>query len=390
MKDFTFCIPTKIIFGQDKTLTIGKNVKKSIGNRILLAYGSGSIKENGVYDRVTQSLKEAGVEWVEFSGIRSNPVLTKVQEGINLFKNEELDGILAIGGGSVIDSAKTIAAGSQYDGDIWDCFVGQGVIRKAAPIAVVLTMAATASEMNPTAVITNEDGQAKLSISSPALYPKFSILDPVNTFSAPTNYSMYGAVDAISHLLEGYFNTSAFQLPIQHTMSEGLVRNIISSANVIYRKPDDYKARAEVMWAACLAFNGLTVAGTGGNTFPMHMIEHSLSAIYDVPHGAGLAIIVPAWLKFNLNSMCEKIAQFSRYVFRLNIEDDYDAAVEGIERLEEWFKSVGCPVRLQDVDIPITEHRMIATNAQVIAKQWGIKGYSQEVIERILMIAAAE
>ncbi|MCK5884711.1 MAG: iron-containing alcohol dehydrogenase [Bacteriovoracaceae bacterium] len=390
MKDFTFCIPTKIIFGQDKTITIGKNIKKSIGDRVLLVYGSGSIHENGIYERVINSLKEAGVEWVEFKGIRSNPVLSKVKEGIELFTKENLDGVLAIGGGSVIDSAKTIAAGAQFEGDIWDCFIGKQTIKSAAPIAVVLTMAATASEMNPTAVITNEVNQAKLSITSPALYPKFSILDPINTFSAPINYSMYGAVDAISHLLEGYFNTNAFQLPIQHTMSEGLVRNIISSANVIYRRPDDYKARAEVMWAACLAFNGITIAGTGGSTYPMHMIEHSLSAIYDVPHGAGLAIIVPAWLKFNLNSMCEKIAQFSRYVFILNIEDDYDAAIEGIERLEQWFKSIGCPVRLQDVHIPVTEHEMIATNALVIAKQWGMKNYSQEVIERILMIAAAE
>ncbi len=387
MKDFTFCIPTKIIFGKDKTADLGKNLKK-VSKRVLMVYGSGSIHDNGIYKRVTKSLKAAGIEWVEFPGVRSNPVLSKVKEGIELYKNEELDGILAIGGGSVIDSAKTIAAGVCFNGNIWDCFLGKGSIKEAAPIAVVLTMAATASEMNPTAVITNESTKAKLSITSPALYPKFSILDPTNTFSAPLDYSMYGAVDAISHLLEGYFNTSAFQLPIQHTMSEGLVRNIIACANDIYKKPDDYKARAEMMWAACLAFNGLVVSGSGGNTFPMHMIEHSLSAIYDVPHGAGLSIIVPAWLKFNLNPMCNKIAQFSRYVFRLDIEDDYEAAEIGIEKLEEWFQSIGCPVRLQEVDIPISEIRMIATNALVIAKQWDMKNYSQEVIERILMLAA--
>ncbi len=387
MKDFTFCVPTKIVFGKGRTAEIGKHLS-SLGKNILLVYGESSITKNGVYQQVTQSLTDHGIKWVDFGGVKSNPLLSKAQEGIYLYRQKKLDAILAVGGGSVIDTAKTIAAGVKYDGDIWEFFVGKGPVKEAAPIAVVLTMAATASEMNATAVITHDDFRSKLSIAGQALYPKISVLDPLNTLSAPLNYSMYGAVDAISHLLEGYFNGSDSHSPLQDTLAEGLVRNIIGSANIIYREQNNYNARADLMWAATLALNGLAVAGIGNVGFPMHMIAHSLSALYDIPHGAALAVVIPAWLKFHQTASADKIAQFSRYVFRINIENDYDAASEGITRLENWFTQVQCPTRLTHLNIPLTDLKNISLNALVTAQQWGLRHYTSEVIESILLNAA--
>lgn len=387
MKDFTFCVPTKIVFGKGRTAEIGKHIA-SLGKNVLLVYGESSIKTNGIYNQVTKSLAESDIKWIDFGGVKSNPLLSKVQEGISIFKKKKLDAILAVGGGSVIDTAKTIAAGVKYEGDIWEYFTGKGFIKDAAPVAVVLTMAATASEMNATAVITHDTLKSKLSIAGQALYPKISVLDPINTLGAPLNYSMYGAVDAISHLLEGYFNGSSSHSPLQDTLAEGLVRNIIGSANIIYKDPENYNARAELMWAATLALNGLSVAGIGSVGFPMHMIAHSLSALYDIPHGAALAVVIPAWLKFHLTASADKIAQFSRYVFRITIENDFDAATEGIVRLEKWFKLIDCPTRLKDIDIPAHDIKTISLNALVTAKQWGLKNYTPEVIESILLNAA--
>lgn len=387
MKSFEFYNPVKIVFGEGRTSEIGE-VTAPYAKRVMLLYGKSSIKANGIYEKVVNSLTEAGISWVDCSGVKSNPVLSFVKEGISLFRREKLEGIVAVGGGSVIDTAKAIAAGVHYDGDVWDFFLNKAKVEKAPPITVVLTLAATGSEMNSGGVITNETTLQKYNLHGELLFPKVSILDPVNTFSVPLNYSMYGAVDAIIHVLETYFNGRAEYTPIQDSLVEALVKNIMDAAAGIIKKHDDYNSRAVMMWAASLALNGLTPAGAGPAGFPMHMIEHSLSAIYDIPHGAGLSIVAPAWMRYAANKNPLKFARFAKMVFGIDQSDEKAAALEGIKALEDWFRSVYCPVRLEDVNISSDDIPKIAENARSLARKWGMKGeYKKEVIEDILKMA---
>lgn len=389
MKSFEFYNPTKIVFGEGKTSEIGA-FTAPMAKKVMLIYGKQSIKKNGIYDKVVKSLEEAGISFVECSGVKSNPVLSFVKKGIQLFRNENLDGIVAVGGGSVIDTAKAIAAGVYYEGDVWDFFLNKAKVEKAPPITVVLTLAATGSEMNSGGVITNESTLQKYNLHGELLFPKVSILDPVNTYTVPLNYSMYGAVDAIIHLLETYFNGRAEYTPIQDSLVEGLVKNIMEAAAGIIRKSDDYNSRAVMMWAASLALNGLTPSGAGAAGFPMHMIEHALSAIYDIPHGAGLSIVAPAWMRYAAEKDYSKFAQFADKVFGIKNADEALAASQGIKALEDWFRSIYVPVRLQDVNIPLDDIPKIAENARGLARRWGMKGeYKREIIENILKIAAA-
>ncbi|WP_027360080.1 iron-containing alcohol dehydrogenase [Desulforegula conservatrix] len=389
MKSFEFYNPTKIVFGEGKTSEIGA-FTAPMAKKVMLIYGKQSIRKNGIYDKVVKSLEEAGISFVECSGVKSNPVLSFVKKGIQLFRNENLDGIVAVGGGSVIDTAKAIAAGVYYEGDVWDFFLNKARVEKAPPITVVLTLAATGSEMNSGGVITNEATFQKYNLHGELLFPKVSILDPVNTYSVPLNYSMYGAVDAIIHLLETYFNGRAEYTPIQDSLVEGLVKNIMEAAAGIIRKSDDYNSRAVMMWAASLALNGLTTSGAGAAGFPMHMIEHSLSAIYDIPHGAGLSIVAPAWMRYAAEKDYSKFAQFADKIFGIKNADEALAASQGIKALEDWFRSIYVPVRLQDVNIPLDDIPKIAENARGLARRWGMKGeYKREIIENILKIAAS-
>lgn len=388
MKSFEFYNPVKIVFGEGKTSEIGQ-VTAPFAKKVMLLYGMNSIKKNGIYDKVVKSLEDAGISWIDCPGVKSNPVLSFVREGISTFRKDGLEGIIAVGGGSVIDTAKAIAAGVYYDGDVWDFFLNKASVEKAPPITVVLTLAATGSEMNSGGVITNEKTLQKYNLHGEHLFPKVSILDPVNTYSVPLNYSMYGAVDAIIHVLETYFNGRADFTPIQDSIVEGLVRNIMDAAAGIIKKHDDYDSRSVMMWAASLCLNGLTPAGAGPAGFPMHMIEHSLSAIYDIPHGAGLSIVAPAWMRYAVKKGAAKFARFARMVFKIDAHDDETAAAQGIKALEDWFRSVYCPVRLEDVNIPREDIPKIAENARSLARKWGMKGeYKKEVIEDILTMAS--
>jgi alcohol dehydrogenase YqhD (iron-dependent ADH family) len=386
MQDFIFYNPTKIIFGKGKTKLVGK-VTIQYGKRALLLYGMGSVKKSGVYDAVADSLKEAGVEFVDCGGIKSNPVLSFVYKAIELFKKEKLEIITAVGGGSVIDTAKAIAAGVCYDGDVWDFFIGKSRVRKAIPIIVVLTLPASASEMNDGSVITKEETKQKYSFGGEPLFPKVSILDPVNTCTIPINYSMYGAVDAIVHLLEGYFNASDPHTPFQDRLVEGLIKTIIESAEIIFNESENYNARADMMWCATLGLNGLAPAGVGSTGFPMHMLEHSLSAIYDIPHGAGLSIILPAWMKYKSKETPSKFAQFAERIFNINSGSIQQKAILGIESLEKWFEMIGVPIRLEYYNIPSIDIPQIAENAFGLAQVWGLKEYSIDVNKEILDLA---
>lgn len=383
MQPFVFHNPTKIIFGVKTVGKVGRSAA-SYGKKGLLVYGRDSIKRTGVYAQVADSLRAAGVEWVEHGGVKSNPVLSHVQAGVALAKAEQVDVIIAVGGGSVLDASKAIAAGALYDGDVWDFFSDTAQVQQALPLVTVLTLAATGSEMNSGGVVTNEATQQKFNIGSPHLFPKVSILDPSLTHTVPLDYTAYSAVDAISHLLEGYFTSVDTATSLQDRFVEGLVQTIIESTEQILAKPDDADARATMMWAATWALNGLSTAGIGLYGFPNHMIEHSLSALYDMAHGAGLAIVMPAWMAYSAERHPAKFAQFARRVFGCSGADEQQVAQAGVEALKQWFVKIGSPVTLEQAEVPRADIPAIATNATMLAHKWGMQEYSAEVISTIL------
>jgi alcohol dehydrogenase YqhD (iron-dependent ADH family) len=389
MQNFVFENPTKIIFGKDRIEKVGEEVKR-FGTRVLFVYGQGSIKKHGVYDRIIASLQEAGVAVVEFGGVKSNPVLSHALKGIELARSEKTDVVLAAGGGSVMDTAKAIAVGAKAspDQDMWDFFTFKQRIKAALPIITVVTVSASASEMNSAAVITREDTSQKYTIQSPLIQPKTSILDPTMLFTLSPQYSAYSTVDAITHMLEGYFNNTEPMSPLQDRLVEGLIHTMMESMDVILKDPHNYDARANTMWAVVLAFNGLTTAGMGRIAFPSHMIEHSLSALYDIAHGAGLSIVLPAWMKYAAHLNPPKFARFAREIFNTEKTDDLNAALDGIDRLKEFFVSIGSPVSLKDANIPSTDIEKIADNAAGTARLWGMRSYTQEVIADILTLSA--
>lgn len=388
MQNFIYENPTKIIFGQGQIKRIGQEAAR-FGKKVLLIYGQGSIKKNGVYDQVMSSLLESKLAIVEFPGVRSNPVLSYAVLGIETAKREGVEAIIAVGGGSVIDTAKTIAAGVMVDHDVWEFFTYRKTIQSALPVLTVVTISASASEMNAAAVITREEGRQKFSIRSLHIQPKVSILDPSVLFTLDNAYSAYSAVDAVTHMLEGYFNnTETNPSPLQDGMVEGLMKTIMGATEKILRQPEDYDARANMMWAATLAFNGLTTAGMGQVALPVHMIEHSLSALYDVAHGAGLSIVLPGWMKSQLPSKAGRFAKLARDLFGVTAGKDEEAAREGIYRLKNWFSLIGSPVSLREARIPVQDIEKIAENAFALAQVWGLKTYSKEAITEILELCA--
>jgi hypothetical protein len=386
MKDFEFYNSTRIIFGKGKTTLLGE-LTYPYGRRVLLVYGQASAKRKGLLEIVKMSLDNAGIEYVECGGVKSNPVVSFVRSAIDLVRKMKLEAIVAVGGGSVIDTAKAIAAGVHYQSDVWDFFAGTARVLKAMPITVVLTLAASASEMNDGGVITNEETQQKFGFGGEALLPKVSILDPMNTFSVPVDYTMYGAVDAIVHALEGYFNSSDPDTPFQDRFVESLVLTIKEAAETLLTNPVDYNARANLMWCATLALNGLTTAGVGVEGYPMHMIEHSLSALYDIPHGAGLAIVTPAWMRYHSTRSPERFALFADKIFCIRKDSVEEQAKIGIDSFEQWLRTIGTPTRLRDVGIPTTDITKIAENAVMLAQRWNLKNYTKEVISQILSLA---
>jgi len=383
MQNFIFENPTKIIFGQGQISLAGKEVAR-FGRKVLLVCGLKSIKKNGIYDRVMASLQEAGLSIVEFPGVKSNPVLSHTLKGIALARKEEVEVILAVGGGSVIDTAKTIAAGVKADHDVWDLFTFKKPIRSALPVVTVLTLAASASEMNAAAVMTREEGLQKFSIRSPHIQPRVSILDPTVLYTLSPAYSAYSAVDAITHMLEPYFNNAEPDSPFQDRLVECFMRTIMESIEVILKEPANYPARANMMWATTWAFNGLTSAGMGMVSLPVHMIEHSLSAIYDIAHGAGLSIVLPGWMRYTLDRNARKLSRLAREIFQISEKDERLAAMTGIEALKAWFAAIGSPTSLKEAGIPEEDIEKIAKNASVLAQVWQLKDYTEEVITSIL------
>lgn len=378
MNDFTYYNPTRIEFGKGKEKKIGTYIKEAGFENVLLVYGTGSIKKSSLYNDTIGSLKEAGVEFEELAGVVSNPLLGKVQDGIKIVKEKKIQAILGVGGGSVADSAKAIAAGAKYDGDVWDFFTQKTQITDALPVFTVMTLAATASEMNGNSVITNEQTKQKYSISSVHVNPIVSVINPELMATVSKDYLAYSAVDAIAHCIEVYF-TAASHPNFNSRIVEAIIKTVMETTEILIENPNDYDARGEFAWAATQALNGLTPAGTLGGNFPNHMIEHALSALYNIPHGAGLSIVIPAWMKWYKE---KKLSQFERFAKELFDLKDADA---GINALEAWFEKIGSPVSLKQAGIPQEDIDKIAQNAAGLAILWGMGDtYNSHTIAEIL------
>lgn len=387
MNNFQFYNPTHIIFGKDCVENLSVQLA-NYGKNILLTYGGGSIKRNGVYDAVIKELNKAGKNVIELAGIMANPRTEKVDEGIKLCKEHNIDFILAVGGGSTIDCSKTIAAAALLpeDVDYWEhLFLKRLTVENAIPLGTVLTMAATGSEMNCGAVITNAKLTQKLSMHSPNLYPKFSILDPTYTLTLPKHQMVYGIVDMISHLMEAYFSKND-QDNVTDDLIESLLKTIIKNANIAVENPQNYEARANLMWAATLSLNGLTTLGKEMD-WMTHQIEHSLSAYYDIPHGAGLAICHPMLLKYIYKNHLSRFVKFAKNVWNIdtNNKSDDEIALEGIMALRNYFSTIGAPTTLTEVNIPKDRLAEIAASTKVFKTSY--HDYTTEDILNIYLSA---
>lgn len=350
MKNFEFLSPTKIIFGKDKEKQVGSEVKK-YSSKILLHYGGGSIKKYGLYDKVVKSLVNAGVEFFELGGVKPNPRLSMVKEGIELCRREDIDFILAVGGGSVIDSAKAISLGIPYQGDVWDFFEGKTSPESSVPVGVILTIPAAGSEASKSTVITNEDGWYKRGLNNELNRPVFAIMNPEITYTLPAYQTACGASDIMAHIMERYF-TNVEGVDFTDRLCEATLKTMIKNTPIVLDEPKNYDARANIMWASTIAHNDLLGTGRIGD-WSSHLIEHELSGIYDVAHGAGLAVIFPAWMKYVYKHNTDRFVQFAVRVF--NVEQDFynpeKTVLKGIQRLKDFYSEIGLPVTLKQLDI---------------------------------------
>ncbi len=362
MLNFNYSNTTNFIFGKDTEKELGSSIPKNV-KKILLHYGGGSIKRSGLYDTVIDQLTKAGFAFVELGGVVANPRLSKVYEGIELCKNEGVDFILAVGGGSVIDSAKAIACGNEYDGDVWDLFIGKGQATTSTPLATILTIPAAGSEVSPDMVITKEEGLLKRGYTHISTRPVFSIMNPVLTMTLPEYQTTCGIVDMLAHTLERYF-TNEPNVELTDRLAEGLMKAIVTVGPKVVAEPDNYAYRAEIMWAGTHAHSGLL--GTGrSEDWASHMIEHEISGIYDIAHGAGLSIIFPAWMKYVYKNDVARFAMWANRVFdiEINARDLEETALKGIEALERFYKSIKMPIRLSDADIVDNQYELMASKA---------------------------
>lgn len=390
MNDFSYITPTRYIFGRDAELKAGEQAAKNGMTRVMLVYGQGSVVRSGVLDRVRRSLNDARITTVELGGICPNPTDEKVYEGIELGRQEKIDGVIAVGGGSAIDTAKAIAAGIPYDGDFWDFYAGKKIIEKALPIGTVLTIPAAGSEGSGNSVITHRNGMKKISLRTDmALRPRFSCLNPELTFTLPPYQTACGICDMMIHIMERYFSPTP-DVEVTDRVAEGLLQAIITEAPRVMAEPDDYNARANIMWSGTLAHNGL--CGTGRvEDWSSHFMEHELSGLYpSVAHGAGLAVIVPAWLTFVAGKSPAKVAQFARRVMDVTEPDDIKAAREGITRLSTFFKSLGLPSTLSELgvkeaDIPVMVEKLHQNKGETIGGYIKLSAADTDCIYRLAL-----
>lgn len=378
MKAFTYYNPARIEFGADKEENIGKYISEYGITKVLIVYGSERIKKDGLFDRVAKSLIDNGITFEAMGGVQSNPLLSKVYEGIQIAKSKGVQAVLAVGGGSVLDSSKSIAAGATYEGDVWDFFTYKAVPNKALKIFDIMTLAATGSEMNNYAVVTKDETKEKFSLAGDATFPTVSVINPKLQASVTKEYLAYSAADIFAHSLDMYL--SATYLPefiAGHV--ENILRTVIRTTEILLKDASNYETRGEFAWAATQALNFTTFCGVENNRFDTHFIEHTLSAEYNIAHGAGLSIIVPAWMKWQKDFLPERFEQFATKVFGVKGAD------AGIEALKKWYIKIGTPVTLAEGNIPEKDIPMLVEKLSVVAKLWGAEAfYTKKMITTVL------
>ncbi len=381
MKNFSYHNPTRIEFGKGKEENIGEYISESGVSKVLIVYGSERIKHSGLFNKVAQSLTDKGIHFEELGGVQSNPLLSKVYEGIEIAKAKKLEAVLAVGGGSVLDSSKAIAAGATYEGDVWDFFTYKAVPEKALKIFDIMTLAATGSEMNNFAVVTKDETKEKFSLAGPATYPTVSVINPELQATVSNDYLAYSASDIFAHSLDMYLSATYLPEYIAGYV-ENILKTVMRTTEILLADKDNYEARSEFAWAATQALNFTTFCGIENNRYDTHFLEHTLSAEYNIAHGAGLSILMPAWMKWQKQFLPERFERFARVMFN---KQDADA---GIEALKNWYAKIGAPVTLSEGQIPEIDIPMLVDKLFAVAGMWGATQlYTKDMIRTVLQNA---
>lgn len=389
--NFNYYSPTRVIFGKDTQHQAGELVKEYGATKVLIHYGGQSAKRSGLLDQVKASLEKAGVAYVELGGVVPNPHLELVYEGIDLCRKEGVDFILAIGGGSVIDSSKAIAYGLAYDGDVWDLYMRKATAKGCYPVAAILTISAAGSETSNSSVITYAKEGLKRSYNDNLARPKFAIMNPELTKTLPDYQTESGCTDIMMHTMERYF-TNGGNLEITDALAEGLLRNVMKYAKILHTDPDNYEARAEIMWSGSLAHNDLTGCGNDGGDFVSHMLEHEMGGMFDVTHGAGLAAVWPSWARYVYKDCLPRFVKYAVNV--MGVEPgatDLETAEKGIVAMEEFYHSIGMPINMKELGINPTDeqiHEMAVSCAEACG---GSKGSAKVLyvddMEKVFLMA---
>jgi len=384
MNNFVYHNPTELIFGRGELARLPEKARQ-LGKTVLLVYGGGSIKRFGLYDKVLSLLKEAGCRVLELPGVEPNPRLSTVKKGIELCRREGADWVLAVGGGSVIDASKAIAVGVPYEGDVWDFFLKKVVPQTALPLGTVLTLAATGSEMNRGSVITNWETKEKL--GGRTTFPTFSILDPENTFTVPRDQTVYGICDIMSHVFEQYFSHTP-EIPLQTRFAESILKTVIENAERVLANPEDYDARANILYCGTMALNGTLPVGVETD-WATHSIEHAVSAVYDIPHGGGLAILFPNWMRYVYRENIPRFVRFATEVWGIDPsgKSQEEVALAGIEATRAFFNRIGAPARLADYQIGDDQIDVMAKKATLFGPIGRFKPLTSEDVAEILRMS---
>ena len=349
MKDFSYYAPTEVVFGEQSEEQVAQLVKKYGGTKVLVHYGGQSALKSGLLDKVCTLLREGGVEYITLGGVVPNPRLSLAQQGIELCRKEGVDFLLAVGGGSVIDSAKCIGYGVPYEGNVWDFYLGKATPTEMLPVACVLTIPAAGSEMSESSVITNEDGDVKLGYSNNLSRPKFAIMNPRRTFTLPPYQTAAGVTDMMMHTMERYF-TKDDDMDFTTDVAEAMLRSIKNAVFAVLKNPEDYRYRAQIMWGGSLMHNGLTGCGITDD-WATHQLEHELSAMFDATHGAGLAAIWPSWARYVMHENLSRFVRFAVNVMDVpnDFTDPEGTALKGIEAMERFYHAIGMPINIKEL-----------------------------------------
>ena len=385
LHNFTYYTPTRVVFGRDTEQQTGALVREQGCRKVLVHYGSGSARKSGLLDRIEKSLEEAGVSYVELGGVVPNPRLSLVYKGIGLCRQEGVDFILAVGGGSVIDSAKAIGYGVADDGDVWDLYDRKRQASACLPIGVVLTIAAAGSEMSSSCVITKDEGGIKRGYASDLSRARFAVMNPELTMSLPDYQTACGCTDILMHTMERYF-TNGGNMELTDAIAEALMRTVLTNALILKKDPDNYDARAEILWAGSLSHNGLTGCGNDGGDFATHGLEHEIGGMFDVAHGAGLAAVWGSWARYVLKDCMPRFSKFARNVMGVAQQgSEEEIALKGIEAMEDFYRSIDMPTNMRELGIAPTEEQMKTMAHMCSLAAGGCKGSARKLYEEDML-----